>query len=314
MKVRISNYQAIRSANLEFEPGLTAIVGESNNGKSSIIRAIDSAINNKGGDSFISYDSDDCEVVIEDKGNVIKWFKSKKQGKSFYDINGKVLSKIGQKQVDEVAEVLRMPQIPVNNERFKINFWKQLDYPFLVGKTSYQLFDFISNSSDQEIMFGIRDEAEKDLKRYKEEEVTIGAGIDTKTADIVKAEATVKKLEPVNEFSLDILNKLTNIREEISSKIGAYGEYCRRLEKAIKSLDKLPQAIESLEKYYNNIGKLYGSKKTLGSAISKYGDVVSKIRSVEKRINMTDVEISGVEEGLAKFKVCPFCGSSLQEV
>ena len=40
MKVQIKNYQIIKDANLEFIPGLNVIIGPSNNGKTSILKAI----------------------------------------------------------------------------------------------------------------------------------------------------------------------------------------------------------------------------------------------------------------------------------
>ena len=165
MKASIKNYQIIKDADLEFLPGITAIVGSSNNGKSSIIRAIEAAINNKGGNSFINYDADSCEVEIEDSGHIIKWQKHKKQGKSFYEIDGKILNKIGQKQLDEVGILLNMPEIEVNTDRFRLNFWKQMNFPFLVGKTSYQLFDFISKSNEQELISELQDKSAESFKQ-----------------------------------------------------------------------------------------------------------------------------------------------------
>ena len=47
MKVKIKDYQVIKDIDLDFDKGLTAIVGTSNNGKSSILRAIEGAIFNK---------------------------------------------------------------------------------------------------------------------------------------------------------------------------------------------------------------------------------------------------------------------------
>ena len=82
MKVKINNYQIIKEAELEFKPGVTVIIGSSNNGKSSVIRAIESAINNKGGSDFINYDAESCEVTIEDLGQKIIWSKEFK----FYKI------------------------------------------------------------------------------------------------------------------------------------------------------------------------------------------------------------------------------------
>ena len=95
LKVEIKNYQVIKNAELDFVPGINAIVGATNNGKSSIIRAIRGAINNQGGSSFINYDANEASVSITFNDHEIIWTKSKKQGKSAYIIDGKKLTKIG---------------------------------------------------------------------------------------------------------------------------------------------------------------------------------------------------------------------------
>lgn len=43
-KVSLKDFQIIKKANLEFIPGLNVIIGPSNNGKSSILKAIKSCI------------------------------------------------------------------------------------------------------------------------------------------------------------------------------------------------------------------------------------------------------------------------------
>ena len=43
-KVTLKDFQIIKKANLEFIPGLNVIIGPSNNGKSSILKAIKSCI------------------------------------------------------------------------------------------------------------------------------------------------------------------------------------------------------------------------------------------------------------------------------
>lgn len=55
MKVSISNYQIIKQAVLDFKPGFNVIIGPSNNGKSSILKAIKSAVYTESGTTPIRY-------------------------------------------------------------------------------------------------------------------------------------------------------------------------------------------------------------------------------------------------------------------
>lgn len=78
MRVKVENYQAIKNADLEFKVGLTVIVGVTNSGKSSLIRAIKGAINNQAGTDFINYGANETVVTIIEGDNEIVWTKPKK--------------------------------------------------------------------------------------------------------------------------------------------------------------------------------------------------------------------------------------------
>ena len=44
--IKLKNFQSIGKAELLFEPGVNLIVGQSNSGKTAILRAISAALNN----------------------------------------------------------------------------------------------------------------------------------------------------------------------------------------------------------------------------------------------------------------------------
>lgn len=282
MKVKIKDYQAIKNAELEFNPGITAIVGNSNNGKSSLIRAIEAAINNKGGSGFINYDSDQAEVTIEDSGNVISWIKNQKSTKSYYDINGTILNKIGQTQVPEVAELLNMKEIEVGNDRFRLNFWKQMEYPFLVGKTSYQLFDFISKSDEQEIISSLQSSSSDDLKDNTKEINTKSTQVDVKISDIAELEKDLEGLTKFKEFDLDELEELISVTTAIKNKVESYEENTSTIVDYIESVGNYNSKIGELSKVMKSIeaGKLLYDK--LSSTISIYESNEEKSKFSEK--------------------------------
>lgn len=263
MKVNIKNYQAIKNANLEFLPGITVIVGSSNNGKSSIIRSIQGAINNQGGTKFINYDADACEVSIEENDNSITWIKSKKQGKSAYIINGQEMSKIGQKQIEDVADVLNMRQIEINLEKVRLNFWKQLEYPFLVGKNSYQLFDFISRSKEQETVTALEQSVESDKKLTAGRVSTLSTQIDSKKSAIGSYTKELESLSIANDFEADMLEK----------RIAAYNAVSGLVEK---------HKLNSIA--INNIKSQVLEKQILVDAISSKVSVLSENMANYKEI------------------------------
>ena len=53
LHIDIKDFQSLKKADILLTPGITVITGATNNGKSAIIRAIDSAIFNLGDDSMV---------------------------------------------------------------------------------------------------------------------------------------------------------------------------------------------------------------------------------------------------------------------
>ena len=298
MKVKINNYQIIKEAELEFKPGVTVIIGSSNNGKSSVIRAIESAINNKGGSDFINYDAESCEVTIEDLGQKIIWSKNLNSTKSYYDINGQVLNKIGQKQLDEVGQLLNMSEVQINNDKFRLNFWKQLDYPFLVGKTHYQLFDFISKSKDQEIISSLEGKTAEGIKTTKTDLADLNSKINLKVTDINRVAEEIKALTKFDDFDLAKFESMIKIYDVLDSQLATYKETARR---EAESREAYFKANAKLTEY----NKLFHLCEGLIEHITDYETYLGALKSesaIKKSLSNIEATIKRNETKLASLK------------
>lgn len=310
LKVNIKDYQVIKDAELVFEPGITAIVGNSNNGKSSLIRAIEAAINNKGGNGFINYDADFCEVRIEDLGHTIIWTKHKKQGKSTYSIDGVVLNKIGQKQLDEVGTVLNMSEVNVNDEKFRLNFWKQMEFPFLVGKTPYQLFDFISKSNEQEMVLELQNISAENFKDIVDSIKGKVAQVDLKTKDIKNIESEIEKLDKFIEFNIDRYDSLVIIYDNISKKMAELDDITVKHNKAneiysyaTEKLKKVEAIIEKLDKANTLYNKLYSLIEEF-DLVSNNVTVISNKKAVaEQKELLLSKKVASIEKIIETYNI-----------
>jgi len=318
MKIKVKNYQAIKEADLTFEPGVTVIVGSSNNGKSSIIRAIEAAINNKGGSDFINYDADACDVIIEDNGHVIQWHKERKSAKSYYQLNNEKLNKIGQKQIEEVGVMLNMPEIVVNNDKFRLNFWKQLDFPFLVGKTHYQLFDFISKSKDQELMANLLDMTDEQAKNSKSELSDINAQINTRIQDINAVQAEIQDLSKYEQFDIEKFKKLSDISSSIDYKIYKYGSANEKYDELKANIDtinatinKKQNMLESAKTFINEIGQLNNQIQKIENVLMQIESNNQKVKAAKETQQRLEAKQLSLKKELQTFDVCPFCHQPL---
>ena len=147
MKLSVKDFQIIKSASLEFIPGLTVITGESNNGKSALFRAAKSCIYNEPGTTAVRVGCKNYIVGIEYNNHKVIQQKGEN---SLYLIDGKQYNKVGKTQVPEVAEVLGISALNINDSTEKINFWDQMEKPFLLDRNSSDLFRFIVDSGEDD--------------------------------------------------------------------------------------------------------------------------------------------------------------------
>lgn len=143
LELQIKDFQIIEGAKMVFVPGLNVIQGESNNGKTAIFRAAKSAIFNVPGTTSIRYGADQYVVALAYRGHTVIYVKG---AESYYLIDGERYNKPGKVQLEDVAKALNMKLVDVNGATEQINFWDQMDKPFLLDRTPTELFRFIVDS------------------------------------------------------------------------------------------------------------------------------------------------------------------------
>ena len=126
-KLNIQNFQSHKDSTLNFDKGMNVIVGQSDSGKTAIIRALKFAIWNKpGGNDFRSNWGGNTSVEIITKEHSIK--RSKVKNENIYKLNDlKPFKAFGTNVPDEILQALNTDAI---------NLQQQMDSPFLLKDTS----------------------------------------------------------------------------------------------------------------------------------------------------------------------------------
>jgi DNA repair ATPase RecN len=101
MDVHIEDYQAIDQLDFTID-GFTVMVGRSNIGKSSVLRAIRGLMVNEGGDHLVRQGSSHCEVHLQCPEIDVLWKKG--SGYNDYVINGEAYESVGHHPPDAIAE------------------------------------------------------------------------------------------------------------------------------------------------------------------------------------------------------------------
>lgn len=141
----LRNFQTHRKLTLDFDPHVTTIVGPTDSGKSSILRAIRWLVMNRpSGDAFVRHGRKFASVSVTVDGTEIERRKGTKENS--YRIGGKTLKAFKQDVPPEVAAKLNMGSL---------NFQQQHDSPFWLMESAGQ----VSRNLNEIINLGSMDEA-----------------------------------------------------------------------------------------------------------------------------------------------------------
>lgn len=291
--VDIKDFQSLKEVHLDLPKGVTIITGKTNEGKSSVFRAIDSALFNLGDDSMIRGGQRYYGVSI-DNGNHKMVFmrdgKGKNEKSAYQFDGGTVQKKVGRTQLPEVAENFNIRDVRMQNgSKMKINFWYQNDKPFLTDKTSGQLYEFLSLSSC--------DRYSRVLKTMKADEKVIESNINSITAEIDTLKIINNKKQDFidsNEGFDDTYVKVVTMSQE-SKKV-------QELENLLQSIgllnDRINEGKIKLSKVEEQYNKIPIDSLTIrhNSIVDLYRDTQSDIKSVEDIEKLDDnIKSMGVE-------------------
>jgi len=196
IKVKIRGFQSIKNPIEIVVDGYCTIEGESNLGKSAVIRAIHAALSNRAGTEFITEDELACEVTIESLGHTIKWHKDHKS--TLYEVDGVRINKPGRGTVPDEVRAAGLCAIKTLDKELhwpQIHFqWEQ---PFIIGSyTDILAAELLGASQDT---------------------VKIGRAIKLVNSDVTKYKIKTDFLEKQSQELTTTVGKM----EEIAAKLNA---------------------------------------------------------------------------------------------
>ncbi len=333
-KIEIKNFQSHKNTVLEFDKGVNVICGESDNGKSAVIRAIRWVVENypSGTEKINSNWNEDFKEPLSvklytEKGYVERIRDKKRNG---YNIckNGEeeiVFDAIGKDVPKEVIDFLNVSDV---------NFQFQLDPPYLLtksaGEASKYLNEIVHLDSIDKIMYI----ADSDKRQLSSEQKIV-------EADIKKLEEELKNTEWIDEADTickrteklyEIVNNLGDKQNELESQINSYEELelskvdltehnnlikqiedivipdTKELEDSISNYDLYGSQIVDLSeavKLVNDIDSIIiTDTKELEDGISQYSELSNNVQQYEK-------ELVEVRDGIPS--ICPLCGNKLDK-
>ena len=131
----LQDFQSHHDTRLEFCSGVNAIVGSSDCGKSSVLRALRWVIENRGSsEAFKSHWSDTVfATVVDGNNNVIMRGRDKKE--NLYNLNGETFKAFGTQVPEPIGKALGFQDV---------NLQAQMDAPFLLSATPGEVARYLN--------------------------------------------------------------------------------------------------------------------------------------------------------------------------
>ncbi|MFA5071285.1 MAG: hypothetical protein WC511_02830 [Candidatus Pacearchaeota archaeon] len=282
-RLRIVNFQSIADLTIDFEDSkFYTFVGETNRGKTAIIRALRAVFYNEWNESYLRHGTKECILSLEvmnKSPRLIELFPNfniskivlKKPENSytlyFDDGTSKVYPKVGKEGVPEVFADLALKEVETERgDFFNLNFRGQLDKLFLITATDVEATSFLNKVFDisrfERALRELKTDSIKKNKALKEHEsnlIVLGENkkvLEDSVQDLEIKSDTLEKTITSVEASLAVdkrikasLQELQNIAKELEVVVESKKQItpCRELKNLFQILAKDLQKLGNLK-------------------------------------------------------------------
>ena len=331
-KIEIRNFQSHKNTVLDFDKGVNVICGESDNGKSAVIRAIRWVVENQpqGTEKInLNWNEDFKEPLsvklYTEKGYVERIRDKKRNG---YNIckNGEkeiVLDAIGKGVPKEVTEFLNVSDV---------NFQFQLDPPYLLTKSAGEASKYLNEIVHLDSIDKIMGIADSDKRQLSSEQKIV-------EADIKKLEEELKNTVWIDEAER-LYSRVSKYDERISSgndELAGLNEQISEHESLkIVDLTRQKELVEKIESIsIPDISELDEDIKEYEESAAKIIDLSKPEKLIERIESISIPDISELDEDIKEYElkneeilklnkereelkarmpaICPYCGNPIED-
>jgi exonuclease SbcC len=248
--LHIVNFQSHADTLINLDPGLNILVGESDQGKTAVIRALRWVMYNEPrGTGYIRVGESRCEVTITlNDGTRISRIRDERQR-----INRYVLKVVGQEEQIfekfknevplEIQQELGVYPLWIDRDRsLELNLARQLDNPFLLTESAATRAKVIGRIAHLHVL----DAAQRDVLRDIKNLSRTKSGLEN---EITSLEDKARQFDdlPEKEEQLNQLKEKINQITRIQNQITRLSNIKERIDRAAISLEQSQRVIDRLE-------------------------------------------------------------------
>lgn len=308
-KIELLNFQGHKDSGIEFSDGFNLILGSSNHGKSSIIRAIEWVRKNRPrGTDFINYDSDSMEVKIftGESTFVSRKRGSKDSGQYEVSIDGssEVFSFSGNDVPEAVTELLGLSDLNVQS---------QLDLHYLILDTPGRAAGEVNTLTKLDKLTGALDKLkEKKTKIHREisdvqDDIEglhkiLDSDVENMISELRDVHTDIAKLEARIESDQDTIIEVRSVISEL--------EYSKKNIGRFSGLVELDKILFELMELSATDSEERATFDAIQGIVSNYEDVWDGIKQCERDLDDYSNQIMDIKRNM---KECPYCGNGLDK-
>ncbi|MBO8158358.1 AAA family ATPase [Thermosyntropha sp.] len=289
-RLKIKNFQSHKNTDIELLPGLNILVGESDQGKSSVIRALRWLFYNEpSGTGFIREGETYCEVTVEmNSGVVISRIRDARINRyliKYPDGSEDKFDSVGNQVPPEVKRELGITSLNYGEKSLDINIAYQLDSPFLFDKSGPDKAKIIGSIADLHIIDAAQQELLRDIKSQQSKHSELEKEITGFKAELDMYE----DLDSQKQLAAQI-NQLLSAADEKRKEKNYFEEIKSRWDRIQNEIDinsaKLERLknIEVAEDYYRNSCERYNLFKKLTDININMKKTVENITFCEQKL------------------------------
>jgi hypothetical protein len=221
VNIKVHNFQSITDADITVD-GFTILVGESSQGKSACMRAVNAACNNRFKQGFLKYGTDEMRIDIKysDDDRTLSVTKTKKDSPT-YQLGDTVYQKLNRTVPPEIDDFNGFGVIDNYEQKYQLNFFTQFSKPLLLEFSQKRILEILSSSK----AFDDMNDAVSKLNKKKEQN-----------------NGAFKQLSQMITDNKTQLSSLSERESAIHDNIATVAEHMERL----KEREKQTQTVEEL--------------------------------------------------------------------
>jgi exonuclease SbcC len=317
-KLKLKNFQSHALTEIDLSKGLNVFVGNSDEGKSAIVRALDAVLRNEVSNDLVRHGEEFFEVtIILDNGTVV----SRRKGE---DVNEYVIieedkvaetfERLGNDVPKRVREILGSCDVTIDEEDIPVTIANQEHGTFLMDQAApvrAKLFGKISGldvidralkeiqSDTYKSERDIRD-GEAVLEEYKTKEVSLKKEFDTIDAPYKELSWRIASLSEKKCRSDFLRTKLDGL-QAIDRQIRVDGFILKASKEALGAIEIKMETVDTLLK----------KKTVLEKAFQDMQSTIQLLKEAQQDKKEAEEEQEETLSQLKKLRRCPLCGGEV---